>query len=564
MSLAALILVLAGCDGTKEELEGMIESLTERVAAIENTQLKALEEQVTSIQKELTTLQNADNVKVQDISALEDKMTAASDDLAQLKESVASIKGTPEELSGRISEINAKLSELDTQINAILSSIAELKDKVDAASVMLSYIPDYYDKEARVQYTRTGLKITGTVTLNFNVQPSSAANTIANYCMKHWKSAISAFAVYTHTKAAGGERVALTVSGISAKNGIFSVTVTVDNLGKDFILGNIGASLAIEISCGDIQFVTDYVTLSPVMKDKLIKYLLNNFDTDGDGQVNENDMNKVTSLDVSSREFGTIDDILSQMPALETLDCSDNYLRSLDLSKNPNLTTLDCSDNNLSSLDLSKNPNLTTLDCSDNDLRSLDLSKNESLTSANLQKNSYLTKVVCKSLDWVLNCCMYCRHNVLFCQPDGNQISFDNLSVEINGKTWKQFNLGATPGYIYGGDRYTFDEAQSACPTGWRAPTNAELKSLCANYSNWTTYLGVKGRWFSGSNTYSSTAPAIFLPVFYPSSSKGGYWSSTEKTSDSAYLLDFNSEYVSIAYYIDYRSHELSVRCLKD
>ena len=538
----AAALILSGCC-TKSELEEVkqeVSSLTERVASIENTQLKALESQIASIQKEIAELQNADKVQAEDVSALEGKMSVISDDLAQLKESVSSLEGTTEELSGKIAGINAKLSELESQITSILASINELKARVSSGYVTLSYIPKYADNNEPVNYTRDALKIYGMTTLNFNVQPSSAAETIA----KDWKNSLSTIAVYTLTKASGGESVELAVSDASAKDGILSVKIDADKLGKDFILGDIGAALAVKVSCSDIQIFTDYINLSPVVEEKaFIKYLLNNFDTDGDGQVN--DMDKVTSLDVSGYGLTTIDDILSQMPALEFLNCSNNILTSIDLSKNPALIALDCLNNQLSSIDLSKN---------------------EHLASVNLSKNTKLTKVIWKSSD----CLLACRYDldIKTCYlPDGTQITITidgTLSAQVDGKTWKQFNVGASEANLYG-DHYNFDDAQSACPTGWRVPTRNELANLSAHHSDWTTYFGVKGYWFSGSQTYSPTAPAIFLPVYSSNSSFGFYWSSRENNSRNAYRLYFHSGYVSVDNdYYSYRSTELSVRCLKD
>jgi len=67
---------------------------------------------------------------------------------------------------------------------------------------------------------------------------------------------------------------------------------------------------------------------------------------------------------------------ISNLPALETLDCGYNDLVSLDLSNNPVLSSLDCSHNILTSLDLNNNPVLSSLDCSYNLFTSIDLSNN--------------------------------------------------------------------------------------------------------------------------------------------------------------------------------------------
>ncbi len=518
MPLAAAALILSACC-TKQELEEVkqeVSSLTERVATIENTQLKALEGQIASIQKEIAELQNADKVQAEDVSALEGKMSVISDDLATLKESVSSLDGTTEELSGKISDINTKLSELETQITSILASINELKARVSGGDVTLSYIPKYADNNEPVNYTRDVLKISGTATLNFTVQPSRAAETIA----KDWQTSLSTIAVYTLTKAAGGESVELAVSDASAKDGVLSVKIDIDNLGKDFIIGNIGAALALKVSCGDIQIVTDYINLSPVRED-LIAYLLQNFDTDGDGQVEISEVNKATEVNIGNMGISNLDGVLEQMPAL------------------------------------------TTLDCSNNNLTSIDLSKNEHLTSVNLSGNTNLSKVTWKSLDCLL-ACRYSELDIKSCYlPDGTQITIDNtLEAQVDDKTWKQFNVGASENNLYG-ERYNFNDAQSACPTGWRVPTNVELKSLSANYSDWTTYLGVRGRWFSGSQAYSESAPAIFLPVLSLNNDFiGQYWSSTAIMKGKMYTLFF--WYIdNIGLYSEISQHKCSVRCLK-
>ena len=72
----------------------------------------------------------------------------------------------------------------------------------------------------------------------------------------------------------------------------------------------------------------------------------------------------------------------------------------------------------------------------------------------------------------------------------------------------------------------------------------------------------MKGRWFSGSKTYSDSVPAVFLPVLDASNSYGYYWSSTADGSYGAYSLFFNGSEVNV--YGNSRSNAYSVRCLKN
>ena len=271
------------------------------------------------------------------------------------------------------------------------------------------------------------------------------------------------------------------------------------------------------------------------------------------------DNTALTSLSCSSNSLTTLD--VSTNSALTYMLCTFNSLTNLDVSKNSALTTLICTGNRLTSLDLSANSALTYLSCDNNNLTSIDLSKNENLTHVDLFENGNLTRVVCKSLDWALDCDLDSDDSALYYLNDGTQITLDSLTTDINGKTWKQFNVGARLGGRIYGNLYTFDNAMTVCPTGWRLPTNDEFASLYLNRSDLTTYRGATGRWFSGSQTYSSSASAIFLP-FLSSQNFGFYWSSTEYDSDYTYALNITTTSIYRTYRS--RSNEYSVRCIKD
>ncbi len=55
----------------------------------------------------------------------------------------------------------------------------------------------------------------------------------------------------------------------------------------------------------------------------------------------------------------------TNLSALTGLDCSDNQLTKLDVSKNVNLTRLTCRKNQLTSLDITNNKKLESLSCDD-------------------------------------------------------------------------------------------------------------------------------------------------------------------------------------------------------
>lgn len=100
--------------------------------------------------------------------------------------------------------------------------------------------------------------------------------------------------------------------------------------------------------------------------------------------------NQLTSLDVSKNS------LLQQMYG------NNNYITSLDLSQNPNLNTLDFGNNKLTSLDLSNNPLLSILNCSSNIIPSIDLSKNTKLLQIGVSGNPISTLDISnnKNLKW--------------------------------------------------------------------------------------------------------------------------------------------------------------------
>ena len=120
------------------------------------------------------------------------------------------------------------------------------------------------------------------------------------------------------------------------------------------------------------------------------------------------------------------------------LECSDNQLTDLNVSKNIALTNLNCYGNQLTSLDVSKNILLLNLQCGANQLTSLDVSKNTALmflqcainqiTSLNVSNNAVLNSLYCydnqiTSLDVSKNTILH------FLQCSNNQLDTSELNI---------------------------------------------------------------------------------------------------------------------------------------
>ncbi|GHU58355.1 hypothetical protein FACS1894133_2960 [Clostridia bacterium] len=95
--------------------------------------------------------------------------------------------------------------------------------------------------------------------------------------------------------------------------------------------------------------------------------------------VSASDVANIESVECPNKSISSLNGI-AYFTALEYLDCGNNRIKTLNLSKNTALTDLVCYSNLLTKLDLSRNTALTVLDCGDNRLKKLDVSKNTALT----------------------------------------------------------------------------------------------------------------------------------------------------------------------------------------
>ena len=123
-----------------------------------------------------------------------------------------------------------------------------------------------------------------------------------------------------------------------------------------------------------------------------------------DGNLTESEIISVTEIDVSQKSIKNLKGI-EHFTSLTWLECWDNQLTALDVSKNTALTDLYCWNNQLTALDVSKNTALTRLVCDNNQLTALDVSKNSALkflyceinqlTALDVSKNTALKYLSC-------------------------------------------------------------------------------------------------------------------------------------------------------------------------
>ncbi|GHU58352.1 hypothetical protein FACS1894133_2950 [Clostridia bacterium] len=118
----------------------------------------------------------------------------------------------------------------------------------------------------------------------------------------------------------------------------------------------------------------------------------------GDEPILASDVAEIETVNVQSGEIASLSGI-EYFTALVDLDCSNNKLTSLDISKNAALTYLNCGDNKLTVLNLRMNTALTELRCYGNQLNKLDLKKNTALTLLSCNGNKLATLDVSRNTD---------------------------------------------------------------------------------------------------------------------------------------------------------------------
>ena len=160
--------------------------------------------------------------------------------------------------------------------------------------------------------------------------------------------------------------------------------------------------------------------------------------------------------------------------------------------------------------------------------------------------------------------------------------------VKIGTQTWFAENLAYKP---TSGDFWTYDDnksntskygylyfwetANSVCPTGWHLPNNEEWNTLL-NYLGGKTVAGSKLKasngWNSPNEGATNSSEFSVLPagnravggLFYHLGDDALFWSSTPKSSKSAWKIRLSHDWDSVGIEACGRFTGLSVRCIKD
>lgn len=359
------------------------------------------------IATEVETLNGRIDTEVQTINAA---IAALTTRVATCEKDIKSIKQT-------IYGMQQDIEELQEQVSAILARIQSI-----------SFVPKYSDGKAIMTYTDNGTITPGTAEFDFELKPSSTAVELA----KVWQNAVTVSAVYTITKAAP-ETVALTVENVTADNGYITVVVSGKGLKDEYFKSQCSANVRLSISDGNNDKVSEYIQMVPWTTDVISfadaafkAYLVENFDTSGDGEISAEEAEAVTEisasmlnitsvagieyfknltgLDLSYNKLSGID--LSHSRKLKSIDVSGNKIAEINIAGLSELVTLDCSANKIEVLNVSESKDLKVLNCNNNQIGSLVLNNNKeltelqcngnNLTALNLRNNTLLETLYCR------------------------------------------------------------------------------------------------------------------------------------------------------------------------
>lgn len=193
----------------------------------------------------------------------------------------------------------------------------------------------------------------------------------------------------------------------------------------------------------------------PVFKSRIL-FSLESYDTDKDGKLSEEEAATISNLFLNGGlhavkgKIKSLDGI-EYFTGLISLDCANNELVTLDLSKNPKIDMLNCAFNELTVLNIKENKGLAQIRCNANKIKEIDIVDKKKLTYLDcsnnliesildLQNSPKLEEVYCNDnqlsellLGEQKNLTkLYCYNNVLKNIDVGNCESLKVLSLENN------------------------------------------------------------------------------------------------------------------------------------
>ena len=147
------------------------------------------------------------------------------------------------------------------------------------------------------------------------------------------------------------------------------------------------------------------------------KYCLNLFDDSGDGKISlreakNTEITEKTKITVSGRKIKTLAGI-EYFTKIKELDCHENQIKEIDVSKNKELEQLNCSKNQIEDIEVGALTKLEDLRIFDNKFKNIDISQNENLLELWISDNLFTSIDISNNRKLYLLSCSYNRLTTL-------------------------------------------------------------------------------------------------------------------------------------------------------
>lgn len=165
----------------------------------------------------------------------------------------------------------------------------------------------------------------------------------------------------------------LTVSPLEGKGGTVTVSVAVaanpsaTPRSASFFIRSMAEQVEITVNQADdegahlLTFAEDFKA-----------YLVENFDTDGDGEISRDEAELITAIECEDLGLTSLEGVRN-LTNLQTLHCSYNAIETLDVSGMTSLTELLCDHNLITDLNVSGCTSLSSIECNSNAIGELNL-----------------------------------------------------------------------------------------------------------------------------------------------------------------------------------------------
>jgi hypothetical protein len=196
-----------------------------------------------------------------------------------------------------------------------------------------------------------------------------------------------------------------------------------------------------------------------------------------DGVLTEKEINGITQINVYNMGISSLQGI-EFFTAMTGLNCGENQLTELDISKNMKLGNLYCNNNQLKALDISENTNLSYLLCEENELTKLDVSKNTELIQLRCFSNQLTALDVSKNTELKF---LYCYENQL--RGEAMDALIGSLPKQ-SGRLWVYFKDTDQYDMEPDGNVCTKANVEAATAKGWQVYYH--------NNDEWEEYAGAE------------------------------------------------------------------------